>query len=375
MKERRMKILKPLQKLEGNSEDIEQSRGGVMDSLFEVKKVDKAFYEERLKDFLPDRIIDFHTHVWLEKFRTKGQSGPLRTVAWPDRVAADNSIEDLIETYRLMFPGKEVIPLMFSNLSSGDDIDAANAYVAEVSREYGYPSLIFAAPWWSSAEFKERIIKGGFLGCKVYLTMVEPYIPQNEIRIFDYLPHHQLEVLDRHGWIVMLHIPRSGRFKDPVNLAQMLEIERRYPNVKLVIAHVGRAYCNEDLGNALEVLSETKNMIFDITANTNQWIFEQLIKAVGPKRILFGSDMPILRMRSRRICEYGNYVNLVPKGLYGDISGDSHMREVEGVEAEKLTFFMYEEIDAFRRAAENTGLNRSDMEDVFYNNAAMILKI
>ena len=39
--------------------------------------------------------------------------------------------------------------------------------------------------------------------------------------------------------------------------------------------------------------------------------------------------MPILRMRARRICENGIYVNLVPKGLYGDVSGDIHMREVD----------------------------------------------
>jgi len=54
-------------------------------------------------------------------------------------------------------------------------------------------------------------------------------------------------------------------------------------------------------------------MMFDFSANTNQWVFEQLIKAVGPKRILFGSDLPILRIRAKRICENGTYVNLVPK--------------------------------------------------------------
>jgi hypothetical protein len=78
-------------------------------------------------------------------------------------------------------------------------------------------------------------------------------------------------------------------------------------------------------------------------------------------------------MRTRRICENGVYVNLVPRGLYGDVSGDKNMREVEGPEAEGLTFFMYEELLAFRRAAERVGLTRSDLEDVFYNNAARIL--
>jgi hypothetical protein len=40
----------------------------------------------------------------------------------------------------------------------------------------------------------------------------------------------------------MLHIPRDGRLGDKVNLALMLEIEADYPNARVVIAHLGRAY-------------------------------------------------------------------------------------------------------------------------------------
>ncbi len=128
------------------------------------------------------------------------------------------------------------------------------------------------------------------------------------------------------------------------------------------------------MGKAFDVLAETKNKVFDFCANTNTEVFKQLIDAVGPKRILFGSDLPILRMRMRRICKNGIYVNIVPKGLYGDVSGDKNMGEIEGEEAEKLTFFMYEEIKAFRRAAERTALTRSDIEDIFYNNAMRIIE-
>ena len=213
-------------------------------------------------------------------------------------------------------------------------------------------------PTWSEAEFEEKITAGHFLGAKVYLTRSDPRIAENDIQIYDFLPHHQLKVLDKHGWIVMLHIPRQGRLRDPLNLAQMVEIEKTYPNVKVIIAHVGRAYCPEDVGNAFEVLAETRKMRFDISANTSAENFERLIRAVGPRRILFGSDLPIARMRMHRVCEQGLYVNVVPKGLYGDVSADPHMREAEGDDAARLTFFMYEKIDAFRRAALKTGLGK-----------------
>jgi len=64
---------------------------------------------------------------------------------------------------------------------------------------------------------------------------------------------------------------------------------------------------------------------------------------------------------------------LVPPGLYGDISGDEHMREVAAGEADELTFFLYEEIDALRRAAARAGLTRTETDCIFFGNARRIL--
>ena len=343
-------------------------------SLFEIKPIDEQIYQRELRSFLPDKLIDIHTHVWLDSMIHHSEKEFARVVSWPSKVAKDNSMEDLAETYKLMFPDKKVTPLCFSFPSKEADLKAENDYVSRTAKEYGYPALCLSPPEWSAKELERQVSSGGFLGIKVYLNLSPDYIPAPEIRIFDFLPHHHLEVLDEHGWIVMLHIPRDGRLADPVNLHQMMEIEKKYPRVKVIIAHVGRAYCPEDVGDAFTFLESSERMAFDFSANTNQHVFEELIRCVGPKRVLFGSDLPILRMRMRRICENGRYINIVPKGLYGDVSGDSHMREVEGEEAEKLTFFMYEELLAFKRAAENTGLSDSDLESVFYNNAAELLK-
>ena len=114
-------------------------------------------------------------------------------------------------------------------------------------------------------------------------------------------------------------------------------------------------------------------MLFDISANTNDWVFEQLIRSVGSSRILYGSDLPIVRMRMRRIEHDGHYVKLVPRGLYGDVSGDPNMAELDPPESGQLSFFIYEEIDAFREAAQRTGLTDSDVERVFRKNAQDML--
>ena len=349
--------------------------------LIEVKEVDRQHYRGWVGDFLPDELVDIHTHIWRARDFPPVTTtvGEQRTVTWPARVARENPIEHLMETYRLLLPGKRVTPLLFATLPvggnglPGSNLDIQNNYVMTSARQVNAPALIFSDPAWSAAELEARLLAGDFCGAKSYLTMAPSYLPPDEIRIFDFFPPHQLEVHDRHGWIVMLHIPRPARLRDAVNLAQLLQIERDYPRLKLIVAHVGRAYCDEDVGNAFDVLAGTKRLCFDISANTNEYVFEQLLRCVGPQRVLFGTDLPILRMRMRRITQSGRYVNLVPKGLYGDVSGDKNMGEVEGTEAEQLTFFLYEELAAFRRAAQRVGLSRSDLEDVFCNNARRLL--
>ena len=79
-------------------------------------------------------------------------------------------------------------------------------------------------------------------------------------------------------------------------------------------------------------------------------------------------------MRTHRIEENNTYVNLVPPGLYGDVSGDPHMREVSAEEAEKITFFAYEELLAFKRAAKTLNLTKQDIEDIMYNNAMELIE-
>ena len=342
-------------------------------SLFEVTGVDLGIWERELAGFLPDRLIDVHTHVWLDRHCRHLSDGNARAVSWPSLVAKECSIEDLEKSYELMFPGRAVKALIFSGISEGDDVEAMNGYIAESGQTHGHPTLMYAFPSWSAGDLDRKLRAGRFLGVKVYLRFAPAYLPRQEIRIFDFLPPHQLDVLDRGRRVVMLHIPRDGRLRDPVNLEQMLEIERNWPRVRLIIAHVGRAYCDEDVGDAFQRLSGTKNMVFDFAANTNDHVFEQAIRAFGPERCLFGSDMPITWMRMRRVCEGGRYVNLVPRGRYGDVSGDRNMREVDEPEAGRLTTFMYEEILAIKRACARAGVDRRGVEAIFRTNAERVL--
>lgn len=334
---------------------------------FKPSAYDKHVYETELKDFLPDKIVDAHVHIWdetcLATVSTNGGS------TWVRRLAEDLTGENLIKCNEMLLPGKTVTPIVFGSCRCATDI--ANAMVLKEKKKFEFPALYRTSYDISAEKLEREVIEGGYLGLKPYLTFCPPYIPIPEIRIFDFLPHHHLELANKHGWIVMLHVARNARLRDKVNVAQLMEIEERYPNIKLVVAHIGRAYAKEDIGDAFETLGKTKNMLFDFTANVCDDAIRACIEAVGPKRLLFGSDLPIALMRMYRITENGVYYNVVPRGLYGDVSGEKHMRETD---EKDITIMYYEQIRAMKRVAEELKLSRTDVEDIFYNNAIRILE-
>ncbi|MBQ5777256.1 MAG: amidohydrolase family protein [Oscillospiraceae bacterium] len=340
-------------------------------ALFEVTAYDKKVWEEELRDFLPDKILDCHTHVYKKEFYEGNASvNTERLVSWTETVADENPIEDLDETYKLMFPGKQVSALMFATQNGREK---NNEYLAGAAKEYGWPALYYSHPSESADELEAEIRKGGFLGVKSYLALAPSYIPANEIRIFDFFPKHQLERLNEMGAICMCHIPRSGRLKDQVNIQQILELRREFPNVRLIVAHVGRAYTKDDLGDAFDYLTQEPETMYDFCANCCDAAIEEVIKRCGVKHVMFGTDMPILRMRTHRIEENGTYINLVPPGMYPDPFGDPHLREVSEEEAETITFFAYEELLSLKRVSEKLGLSKADIEDIMYNNAANLI--
>jgi len=333
---------------------------------------DAAFYARYLRDALPPHIMDAHAHVWYPAdVLPEGTYPARRSAAWAARIAATNPLADLRATYDAIFPGKEVTPVIFGNIDTSTNVDANNAHVSADAHRHGLPALAVTRPEWDAETFERRILDGGFAGCKPYLNFARQDIPADQIEIFDFLPRHHWEVVNRHGWVVMLHIGRPGRLGDPVNLAQLEQIDRDYPNARTIVTHVGRAYALEDVGEGMEVLARTQNLLVDITANTNADVMELLLRAVDPARILFGSDLPIFGLRGHRVVEDGRYVNIVPRGLYGDVSDDPTMRETD--DGHSLTLMLYEEIAAFLDAAERAGLSASQVAGVFHHNAARVL--
>ena len=101
---------------------------------YQKTKYDVEVYENELKDFLPDNIVDAHAHIWrVEDDEFDRSKFPEK---WTNRVAGECPIEDLLQTYKDFFPGKKVIPVVFGN--SVKRCAYHNAYVKSVKEKYGF---------------------------------------------------------------------------------------------------------------------------------------------------------------------------------------------------------------------------------------------
>ena len=323
---------------------------------------DREIYETKLRDFLPDKIMDAHVHLWGADLPDYGSSNGGAT--WTHAAADEMSAEHFTSSTKIMFPGKDFSALVFGGCLK--ELKPCNDYLYAEATKLGFPMLMRTSYDMSGEYIEAECKKYGFIGLKPYLTNIPPYIPTEEIRIYDFLPKEHLEVANRNGWIVMLHIARSKRLRDEVNIAQLMEIEKKYPNVKLIVAHIGRAYSKQDIGDAFDILGKTKNMYFDFTANVCDDAIRACIEAVGTDRFIFGSDLPIAIMRFFRTTDpvTGYYYNNIPKGLYPGAELDPHNRETD----KPTTLLIYEQILAFKRVAEELKLKDSDIEKVMYTN-------
>lgn len=339
-----------------------------MTHSYRATDYDRQFYRDRLMPFLPESIVDCHAHTWLAAHARSQPTGFVsRSAVWAREAATAHPVGQLLDSYRDLLPTASVTPILLPWVEPTIDRDANNHYVRREAAALGTRAMALTTPELSATDVERLLDADPVVGIKPYLNFAPAYIPTDEIRIFDFLPRAHLEVLDRRAAAAVLHIPRPGRLADPVNLAQLGIIDREYTRARIIVTHIGRAYAAADAEGAMAVLARTKNLLFDFSANTNAAVLADLIEAVGPERVLYGSDLPIFAMRAHRVVEGNRYINIVPRGSNPAAAADPSIRETD--EVDRLTLLLYEQLDAFRSAAERLSLTREDVEKVFCGNA------
>lgn len=339
--------------------------------VWQYTDVDRAFWQEHLEAWLPPRIFDAHTHVNEPEFRLQQPTEEKRRQYWVNEISEPIGAASAQRCFELVFPGREFCCLCFGFPSLEFDVEGSNARLQAECVRRGWHMLAVVRPQWTAERVAQELDKPRVRGVKVYYELIghDPATRDKhlEASIFEFLPHHQLELLnERRAWVT-LHVPKADRLGHAQNIAEVREIRRRYPHIVLVIAHLGRCYTLPHAQEALPQLADDDGLYFDSSAVLNPDVYRFALETLGPRRILYGTDNPILYMRGRRQWSGRTYVNRTNYPFYFN-----RQREAPEVEA-AYTLYLYEDLRAFRQVCEELALDRSDVEAVFHDNARRLL--
>lgn len=329
------------------------------------RAIDHRVFTEEIQPYLPKKIIDAHVHISLREH--SGPVSPERIAEmWALDVADQQSWPEFRSNCEALLPGCDVQALAFGMVYREFDVEANNAYVLQGVNDPANRSLglFVTKPEWPASTIEEAMA-AGFRGIKPYPDLA----PQgmNDAGIFDFVPRSHLETLDRLGGVMTLHLPRRGRIADPDNIRELLEIADTYPNIRLIVAHIGRAYCLPTAQIGLPHFIDRPGVYFDTAANLNADVFQYAIETIGPDRIIYGSDLPIMLMRGVREHVGDRYINYTD----GDYSWNTNRRSPD--EESTYTYYLYEELKALIQAVKATGLGCEGMEQIMHGNAARVL--
>ena len=320
----------------------------------------RKIFDDEFDAFLPKRILDFHVHVFNEGVLPENEQ-----YSCGGHPITKYDYDDLSEDLDACFPERETLAVCFGMPIVGYDRARNNAYLAKESDGRRFFPLRLFDPKEDTPDSLRRDLEGrAFFGLKPYPDYVrKPNVNDAEIR--EMLPDWAMEIVDERGMIVMLHIPRRARLADPVNQKQIVALCAAYPNAKIVLAHIGRAYFFRNVLGNLEALKDIPNLYFDLAMLNHGEVIAHLFEQVPVERILYGSDIPIALApgKSVEINDQYTYVTPVPWAL--SIS-DEHKKLV-------FTSFLYEELRAIKKAVEVDGFGADFVEALFYGSGMALL--
>ena len=315
--------------------------------------LDRQIWEEELSGFVPQRVFDAHCHMYRREFDLNYRAAlSSRTDFTAETVWRDCDLEVVQTAESVLMPGRKITRLAFPFPFRRCDFERSNQFIAaEIDKEHGSAALMLVEPAMSSEQVEKTILRHRLLGLKPYPR----YCLRQECRITDFLPEHQIAIADRYGLLIMLHVGMEKSFADPRNLDDLLRLTGKYPRAKWILAHGARSFAPFPIEKAAPKLRGIPNIWYEVSAVCAMESFDALFSGVEIDRILYGADSGDVGFGRGKIVFYGK--------SWGDLTPRTN--NLGG----QLTFYLYEQLRAMRKAALRIGLTRKQIEDIFFTTA------
>lgn len=318
--------------------------------------VDREFFARELDSFLPDRIYDAHAHIWKQDWAPFALGDAL-DVGLAEYESAIADIHGGRPT--------ETLFLSFATTDCRDRLGQANSWMADQIRHRpACRGHFFVTPQDDPEWVRQEVKRLGLHGLKCYHTFAATQ-PTWEASIPDYLPEPLVAVAGEEGWTITLHMVKSRAVADPDNLHWIKHYCRTYPGMKLILAHSARGFQPAHNLEGLGQLTGLDNLWFDTSANCEPMAHQAIMRIVGPERLMYGSDLPVSHLRGRSLGAADSFL-----WIYGDspVWDESHT-------SLQPVLIGLEHLRSVKWACWAERLSDSQVEDVFWNNAARLFEL
>ena len=248
---------------------------------------------DQLAEFLPDQIFDIHGHLFHPK-----HCAPEKCPGAFDA----STVWDLNSYFAAMknrLPKRDVAGLFFGYPSRLVDHAHANEWIAaDVAKDTSSRALAVASPDDDPTQVRDLIARKNFVGIKpyhVYATLPDTM----QAKIEDFAADWMWEICHDIGGVLMLHIVRDRAIADKENVLSLQRLCRRYPNCRLVLAHIARSFNYRHALEGLAAIKDLKNAVVDTALVTESEGMRAALQILGPDRLLFGSDFPFSELRGK----------------------------------------------------------------------------
>lgn len=322
-----------------------------MRTTFEAQDVELQMVEI-YRDFIPEKIFDAHMHLCIPE-----------TVPLICEAKRPTTVEDYIADMMPFLPGVKEIRLnilpmpshVLSNLENGLR-KQANEHIFEQQRLH--PDCV-VMPYVLPSDSEETIYAMAsqpvVKGFKCYYYGANTEIVE-QVSIREFVPEIVWVIANEKKLAIELHIMRPAALSDEENFKYITEMTRRYPNAQLVLAHCGRAFAAWTCIDSIKRLDDRGNIWFDMSAVCESGPMMACILKNAGKRTMWGSDYPVCMNRGRAIS-----LGTGQEWLVG-----------EQFQNLNRAYVATENLMAFWQASRLLDLDKTQINDLFYNNAVQL---
>ena len=320
---------------------------------------------ESIKSILPPKIIDIHAHIY--KVEDIGVVRPHFLADTYEEVGYDVWRSNMCDIFTSTPCGALFMPMPTLTC----DIKAENEYLsAEIAKgksEGGkyYKGLMMVSPDMSQDYVMQYLDNFDIIGFKPYYFFSRNS-PKNESSIKDYIPEWFFKIANERGMLITLHLVKHKALSDPDNYKSIVRLCRKYPNMKLILAHAARGFHSPNTVEAIKKLRGLRNVYFDTALICEPDPLKAILDEFGTKRLMWGSDFPASVMRGK-YCTVGDSFVMIDSEMIRKRKDTPAGINIELIQAG------IESLRAVKSTVDGCGLDKEETEDIFFNNALEVM--